>query len=129
MPTWAEIQDYARSKYKLSRDEDNSFALIWAYDNNRTQQIFVRRFEAFDEDFIEFRTPVCKEPEMSHTVALRKNAQFVVGALALEDGHIFMMHNAPLRTMDIDEFEMPLHVLARTADKLEEEYSSGSDDF
>lgn len=129
MPTWAEIQDYARSKYKLSRDDDNSFALVWGYEDGRSQQIFVHRFEAFDQEFIEFRTPVCKEDEMKATVALRKNAKFVVGALALEDEMIFLLHNAPLATMDIDEFEMPLHVLAGTADKLEAEYAESDDAY
>lgn len=127
MPTWGEIQEYARSKYKLSRDEDNYFALIFAFDDGRSQQIFVRKFDAFDQECIEFRTPVCKEDEMSEKVALSKNAEFALGALAIEDGLYFMMYNVPLRNLDIEEFELPLHVLASCADDLEKTYSAGDE--
>jgi hypothetical protein len=129
MPTWGEIYEFTRSKYKLSVEEPERFALIWAYDDGRSQQIFCRRFEAFNQEMIEFRTPVCKENEMPHTVALRKNSELAIGALVLENGHIFLMHNALLRNLDMEEFELPLHVLARTADNLEKDYSSGNDDY
>ena len=129
MPTWAEIQEYARSKYKLSRDEDERFALVFGYDDGRSQQIFVSKFEAFDMEWLEFRTPVCKEGEMSPVVALRRNADLAVGALALEGDLIFLMHNVALPNMDLEEFELPLHVLARTADELEKTYSSDSDAY
>jgi hypothetical protein len=127
MPTWGEIQEYARSKYKLSRDDDDRFALIFAYQDGRSQQIFVRRFEAFDQECLEFRTPVCKEDEMKPMVALKKNAKFFMGALCVEAGHYFMIHNATLRNLDMDEFERPLHFLAGIADDLEEQYAGGDD--
>lgn len=128
MPSWSEIQEYARSKYKLSRDEDNHFALIFSFPDGRSQQIFVKRFEAFDQECIEFRTPVCNEDDMNPKVALQKNAEFAIGALVLEQGLYFLVHNALLRNLDIDEFELPLHVLAGCADDLEKEYAA-SDDF
>jgi hypothetical protein len=127
MPSWPEIQEYARSKYKLSYDEPHRFALVFAYDDGRTQQIFVRRFEAYNQEWIEFRTPVCKEDEMKAKVALEKNAGFAIGALALENGRIFLLHNATLRSLDIEEFDLPLHVLAGTADNLEKQYAGGDE--
>jgi hypothetical protein len=127
MPSWSEIQEYARSKYKLSRDEDDHFALIFSFPDDRSQQIFVKRFEAFDQECVEFRTPVCNEADMNPKVALTKNAEFAIGALALDDGLIFLMHNAMLKNLDMDEFELPLHVLASCADDLEQEYAAGDD--
>lgn len=129
MPSWREIQDYARSKYKLSKDEDQYFALIFSYDNDRSQQIFVRRFEAFDQECVEFRAAVCKEEEMSPVVALRKNSEFALGALVLVDNMYTLIYNAVLTHLDLEEFELPLHVLSRSADHLEKNYSSGDDTF
>lgn len=129
MPTWGEIQEYVRSNYKLSEDEEDWFSLIWAYDNERTQKIWVRRFNAFDMEWVEFRSVICKENEMAHRVALKKNAGFAVGSIALDDDNDYVfIYSAPLPTMDPDEFELPLHVVARTADQLESEYSAAGDD-
>jgi hypothetical protein len=129
MPTWDEIKDFARSKYTLSRDEDNWFSLVWDYDTERTQLISVRRFPYLEQDWIEFRTFVCKEAELAPRVALRKNAEFAIGALALDaDGDYCMVYNAPLATLDPDEFTVPLNVLAAVADKLEDEHSA-KDEF
>lgn len=130
MPSWTEIQEHARSKYTLDNDEDDWFALVFSYDSGRTQKIRVSRFTAFDEEWIEFRSVVCKGDEMPPKVALRKNADFVVGSLALDgDGDYVFLHNACLATLDLPEFERPLHVIASTADKLETDYSEGNDDW
>jgi len=129
MPSWGEIQEYARSKYKLDDDEQDWFSLIFGYDSGRSQKIWIRRFNAFNQDWVEFRSVICKENEMAHRVALKKNEKFCVGAIALDDdGDYVFIYSAPLPTMDPEEFELPLHVVASTADDLEEEYSAGDDD-
>ncbi len=130
MPTWGEIQQYARSKYKLADDEADWFAIVFEYDDGRTQKIAITRFEAFDKEWIEFASAVCKGTQIPATEALRRNADFVLGSLALDaEGDISLMYSAPLDTMDPDEFEIPLHVIARTADELEQEFARGGDDF
>lgn len=129
MPTWGEIQEYARSKYKLSVDEEQRFSIVWAYDNGRSQQIWVRNFQAMERDWIEFRTYVCRAGELKPEVALAKNFGYSIGALAVDsDGDYVMLHNALLATLDPDEFELPLRVLAGTADEIEKDHS-GADDF
>ncbi len=129
MPTWNEIKDYARSKYKLMEDDERYFSLVFGFSDGRSQKIFVRVFDAFDMQWVEFRSVVCNGDRMPAKVALKKNEEFACGALALDgDGDYVLIYNAPLPTMDPDEFELPLNVIARTADKLESEYS-GDDDF
>lgn len=128
MPTWPEIQEYARSKYTLQDDHEPHFSLVFEFDNGRSQLIRVRHFVAFDKDWIEFRSLVCKEAQMPARVALKKNDDFVVGALTLdEDNDYCFVYSVCLETLDPDEFELPLHVVARTADQLESDYS-GDDD-
>jgi len=39
------------------------------------------------------------------------------------------VHKALLRTLDNEEFELPLHAMALHADTLEARHTSGHDDF
>lgn len=125
MPSWGEIQDFARSKYKLMDDQENWFSLVFRWgEDNRSQKIIVRKFTAFNIEWVEFRSVVCSGEQLPPKVALRKNDDLAVGALALDsDGDYVLLHCAPLPTMDPEEFELPLHVIASTADELEKQYS------
>lgn len=126
MPSWNEIQQFARSKYMLTRDEEHWFSITFGYEDKRSQLVRVRHFTAYNEDYIEFVSVICKGDEMSPKVALKKNAKLTVGAIALDDDEDYVLiHNAPLATMDIEEFERPLHAVARIADSIEEEHSGG----
>ena len=126
MPTWGEIQEYVRGKYKLDKDEQNWFSLVWSYDNNRLQKIIVSRFDAFNKEWVSFTSAICKQDEMQPVVALKKSFNFAVDAIALDnDGFYVFTYSAPLATMDPEEFELPLHVVASTADGLEKEFTAG----
>jgi len=124
MPTWAEVQEYARSKYKLAEDNENSFKLVWSYDNNRLQAIIVSRFESMGREWCDFASACCQKSEMSPEVALKKNMGFAMGALALDNEVYVFRYSCQMSTMDMDEFEVPLHVVASTADRLEQEFSA-----
>lgn len=128
MPTWAEVQEYARSKYKLADDRDNSFKLVFEYQNKRLQAVIVSRFEALNRDWCDFASACCQLDQMNPEVALRKNFQFAVGALCLDRDTYIVRYSVQMATMDMEEFELPLHVVASTADKLEQEFAA-SDRF
>lgn len=130
MPTWTELKDYARSRYTLDDDGEDDFSLIFEFDTTgRTQKIGVTRFTAFERNWIEFRSYVCKGSQLDRETALRKNEDFAIGALALdEEGDYCLVYSVALDTLDPDEFEIPLHALAHVADELEAHYAK-SDDF
>ena len=125
MPTWAEVYEYARSKYKLTDEKENSFKLTWAYGNNRLQAIIVSKFEAFDREWCDFASACCKKEQMAAEVALRKNWNFAVGAICLDRDFYVVRYSLQMSTMDMEEFELPLHVIASTADRLEQEFTAG----
>jgi hypothetical protein len=128
MPSWGEIKEYARSKYTLQDDDEDAFSLVFDEGEGRSQMISVHHFTAFEKDWIEFRSYVCKEADLNLRVALRKNADFAVGALALDDeGDYYLTYAAPLDTMDPDEFELPLNVIASTADEIEKEHAASDE--
>jgi len=129
MPTWAEIQAYVRGKYTLAKDEEGRFAIVFRERDDRSQMIWVRSFKAFDQEFLEFKSYICKEDELAPKVALRKNAELAVGSIALIEQHYALLHNVPMKNMDVEEFELPLHAIAIQADQLEKTYSSERDAY
>lgn len=129
MRTWAELQSYVRGKYRLAEDHEDRFALVFAIPGGRTQQIVVSRFAALERDFIEFRTPVCKEADLDPRAALLHNSTSNIGALALHEGVFYLVHHALLHTLDPEELELPLHAMAMHADTLEAEHTRGQDAF
>ncbi|MFO0660584.1 MAG: hypothetical protein U0165_12245 [Polyangiaceae bacterium] len=129
MPTWPEIQAYARSKYRLAKDEPEKFAVVFKEADNRTQMIWVRKFTAFNQEWLEFKSYFAKEAELAPAVALRLNGELPIGSIALLDGYYALLHNAPLKNLDVEEFELPFNYLATKADQLERTYSAGKDDY
>lgn len=128
MPSWGEVQEYARSKYKLAEDNENSFKLVFEYQSKRLQAVIISRFEAMNRDWCDFASACCKLNEMNPEVALRKNMQFAVGAICLDRDIYVIRYTVQMGTMDMEEFELPLHVVASTADAIEQEFSA-SDQF
>jgi len=127
MATWPEIQAHARDRFALITDRDRSFRLTWTHDDGRTQLIQVRRVSAFSAEWLELKSPVCHAHEMDHTVALKKNNELAVGALAIEEPYMVVVHNVKLRGLEPADFEASLAILAGLADSLELEFTGGDD--
>ena len=82
-----------------------------------------------NREWCDFASAACKLNQMAPEVALKKNYQFAVGALALDNDIYVVRYSVQMATMDMEEFELPLHVVANTADKLEQEFAGGADQF
>lgn len=125
MPSWNEVREYARGRYSLLDETDVSFRLVWEYQSGRFQTITVSRFEAIDREWVDFVSAACQKDQLDPVEALRRNYSFAQGALCL-DGDVYVVrYSTLLATMDMDEFELPLHIVARTADELEAELTQG----
>ncbi|MEV6344394.1 hypothetical protein [Actinoplanes sp. NPDC051851] len=125
MPTWHELREHARTTYTLDKDEQEWFSLVWGLESGRKQRIVVSRYEAYDQEWAEFRSFICTEAEMSPRVALRKNDSLNLGALALDDdGDYSLVHRAAIATLDQQEFALPLRVIADIADRFENEHAA-----
>lgn len=124
MATWHEIREHARSKFKLAKDEKDFFSLVFGYAGDRAQLVIVQHFRAFEQDFVMFISPVCKLSDMPAGEALRKNDGFAVGAIARDGDMYVMKYSVPLKNRQIEEFELPLLAVARTADMLEQKHTA-----
>ena len=125
MPTFDEVREYAKSRYELSTDEEGRFSLVFEYETGRMQKVVVSRFEAMDREWCDFASACCTRDQLDPETAVRRNWDFAVGALALEGDTYVIRYSIPLATMDLAEFELPLHVVARTSDRLERELTGG----
>lgn len=127
MANWEEIRTYMRSRYRLLEEDEEHVALLFGFDDNRRHSITITRFDAMERQWLQFEARVCRMELMETERALRLNGKSVVGYLALDrDGFYVMRHTALLSTLDPDELVVPMHVLVKVADKLEEELT-GSD--
>jgi len=128
MATWAELQAHARMRYKLNNDDIEGFSVEFTFDNGRTQLVGVHAFGAYEQAFIELRTYVCAEGEMSPRVALQKNDDFILGSLALDqEGDYCLLYSTPIRSLSLADFDLVIRAIALTADKLENNYA-GTDE-
>ncbi len=125
MPSWHELREHARTQYIVDRMEDDWFSLQWSLNDDRTQRVVVSRYEAFDQEWVEFRSFICAEAELSPRVAVRKNDELNLGALALDaDGDYSLVHRAALATLDQAEFALPVQAIASIADRFEVEHAA-----
>jgi len=125
MPTFEEVREYAQGRYQLSDDGPERFSLVFEYETGRMQKVVVSRFEAMDREWCDFASACCNREQLEPEAAVRRNWDFAVGALALQDDTYVVRYSIPLATMNLAEFELPLHVVARTADGLERELTGG----
>ncbi len=107
--------------YRLAVSENNMLALDFECEGGRAQRILISSFEALGKNWILFRSRVCERSRLDPEEALRRNAGFAVGFLALSEDFYEIVYTTQLNTLDIDELELPLHSLTDTADQLERE--------
>ncbi len=127
MASWEEIRTYMRSRYRLLEEDEDHVALLFGFDDNRRHSITITVFEAMERQWVLFEARICRKELMEPQRALELNGKSVVGYLALDRDEFYVMrHTALLSTLDPDELVVPMHVLVKVADKLEEELT-GSD--
>jgi hypothetical protein len=129
MAGWADVKGLAKAKFKVIHDDGDSFEVLFEYKTGRHQKVNVTHFDAFECTWVRFRSLVCRVEDMDPKVALAWNQEFSVGALAIIDDHYAILHSTPLDTLDPEELERPLRILAFVADKLENDYTRGRDVF
>ena len=119
MPSWEELQTYANTRYEAKPIDEHSFRVLMELEQGRRQHVTVRRFEAFERTFLEFFTGCCSQDALSPIEALRMNAEMIVGVLMLADDHYVYRCSVPFADLDPEEFDLPLQIVASTADMIE----------
>jgi hypothetical protein len=129
MNSWESLRTHIKSNYVVTDDKSDMLALVFDLEEGRRQAVFVRKLMLGDAEWAEIATPVCVESDITPRDLLERNAEFVVGGLALlRSGTVVYRHSLPLKDLDVDEFEVPFHLITKSGDKLEEEFT-GADNF
>jgi hypothetical protein len=123
MPTWSEIQEHMRAKYKLEDDTGWEMSMVWTYDDGRSQKIRIRRYTAFDDrEMIELKSAFARKVDLDPVAMLRKNSELPLATVALDDELYIVVYNVLLRHLDLGDFDLLVSRVAAVADTLEEKY-------
>ena len=129
MKTWDSLRGHIKSNYVVTEDTPDMLVLVFDVGGGRRQAVYVRKLILEGSEWAEISTPVCVEADIDSRDALERNADFVVGALALlRSGTVVYRHSLPLKDLDLDEFEVPFHLIVNIGDRLEHEFT-GADNF
>jgi hypothetical protein len=126
MATWETLRQHIYSRYQVTQEAPGVIQLMFDVGNGRSQNVFVSGKSAGSFEYMSIWTPICHESQISARDALIRNATMPIGALGLmPDGTIILRYGAPLKDLDVDEFEVPLQGLTLSGDMLEQELSVG----
>jgi hypothetical protein len=126
MATWESLRQHIYARYQVTQEAPGVIQLMFDLGNGRSQNVFVSGKNAGAFEYMSMWTPICHESQIAARDALLRNATMPIGALGLvPDGTIILRYSAPLKDLDVDEFEVPLQGLTWGGDMLEQELSVG----
>ncbi len=129
MATWEDLRQYIYSNYQVADGGGDALRLTFNLGNGRVQNVVVAGKVMGDYQYFVIWTPICNESQISARDALLRNMNMPLGAIGMiEDGTVFLRHVAPLKDLDVDEFEVPLRAVTQAGDMLEREFV-GADRF
>jgi hypothetical protein len=124
MATWETLRQYIASNYVIAAQDPMSVRLVFDLGNGRSQNVMVVGHMEAGYEYVVIWTLVCHESQISLRDALLRNMHMPVGHLAMaENGAVVLRHTAPLKDLDIDEFEVPLRAVTQAGDMLEAQYT------
>jgi hypothetical protein len=122
MATWTALKAYITDHYEVDADSGDSVQLTLRTKQGRTQTVYVSRTVSSSEiEFATIASPVGAVGAVDVTELLHLLDQHFVGGAAIVGTSVVVRHAVPLAQLDPDEFQVPLHMIARTADAMEKE--------
>jgi len=135
--TWNDLVRYIRVRYEVIRDDQDEIRILYRFGANendedrlaegRTQVIILAR-EVLDkkEDWVQLATPFARVADVDVVETLTEmGLTTVVGGAVIMGEWLVLRHSLPLRNLDYNELDDPLHLVADAADTLEQLYTGG----
>ncbi len=120
MPTWTDIQDHARSSYKLAEEHEHGFKVVFEYPGGRLQAVIVAHYHAMGRAWVDFSSACCRVERLEPMDALQRSFSLAVGSLCL-DGDVYVVrHTVMLEELQLEDLELFMHAVARAADQIEQ---------
>ena len=122
LQTWTEIQNHFRAKYTLENDKPTMFSMTWMYDDGRTQKVILRKFNAFDREMLEIKSPFAEKDQIASEVLMRQNSELPLATTALSGDVYLVVYNMLIGGRTSDDLELIVGRVAAIADALEQKH-------
>ena len=122
--SFPDVQAHLRSRYRLQKDEAQSFLLGFAFDPQGPQSlaaeplvqgVYGQLVTVDGRAFVVLRAEVCSDRALDPQAALLHSAKLIVGALSLMGNHYVLRYSLPLSSLALDDLDYALEYLAREA--------------
>jgi hypothetical protein len=129
-PDWESLKAWVAEAYSLEEDEDRSFKVVMTWSaTTRRQTVQVLHSTVAGEEWITFRSGVCRRDRISAEHALRKSADLAFASLVGIGDRYDLAYSFPLPGLTLERFTGLLERIAELADDLEDELTRGGDEF
>ena len=126
MATWEQLKDFVKSSYKIQKEEEDYFIMVFDLANNRSQLVTVGKNHTQNGDvWVQICSPVgvIRQDKLNNALEDIQNA--ICGGLVKAGDSHFVRHCMLIEDMSADEFSVPLILITAIADTLEEKYVGG----
>jgi len=130
MADWSEVLERVRDEYTLDVESPDEFAVTVSRgegDAPRLQRVIVRRYEAWGREMVEVRSAFGEIGDYDPQGLLSDNLQLPIGAVALHEQFLVLVHKACLEDMSVEGVIYLVSRVSQVADILEEQ--GGTDRF
>jgi hypothetical protein len=129
-PGWDALKAWAADAYSLDEDTGESFQITMTWSATpRKQAVRVAYSTIADEEWITFRSGVCRRNRISPDQAMRRSADLAFARLVGDTDRYDLVYSFPLPGLTLGRFTMLLERVAELADDLESELTRGGDEF
>ena len=127
MATWSDVETYVKGHYKVADERPGMLKLIFEVGDLRSQVVLLWHvtLRNGEEEWLQIESPFAELGKVDLEKVLNAVGETVCGGAAVAGNHLTFRHSVPLASVDISEFERPLHLVVGTADDLEKMFSGG----
>lgn len=122
MARWSAVHSFVTQKMQVVSQTEDTLVIQWGWRDGRSQQVELRHREAYGRTFLHFRSPFGKAAELDAAALFRMNRELPFATIALDGDTWYIVYNALLEHLSMDEVEFCLVRVATVADALEERF-------
>jgi hypothetical protein len=133
--TWNDLVRYVRLRYEVMRGDENEVRILYRLGDHDEDSIFEQRTQVMvlarevldkQEDWVQVATPFARVDDVDVKAVLEEMGQTtVVGGAVIMGEWLVLRHSLPLRNLQYNELDDPLHLVASAADTLEHRFVGG----
>ena len=130
MADWQEFKAWVASKYVLLNSGDNFFVLEFSTGAGRKQIVTVQIAEGTQFGvWAILESAIGKTSDINLKQVTDLASRFAFGGITTDGDLISLRHSVPLASLDPNEFDVPVRIIAQIADDLERGLHAGTDQY